>query len=129
VSKTNQNLGKAGEDIALDFLCKRGYRIIARNYRTRYGEIDIIADDGGTVCFVEVKMRCQTRYGSPEESVSRLKQRHISRAAMSFLKDRDQLESPSRFDVVSIDHSGPERQIELIQGAFVLDENDEVSDV
>ena len=129
MSKTNQNLGKAGEDLAADFLCKRGYRIIARNYRTRSGEIDIIAQDGNTVCFVEVKMRCQTQYGSPEESVSRLKQRHMARVAIYFLKDRDLLESPSRFDVVSIDHVGPDPQIELIQGAFVLDENDEVSDV
>jgi putative endonuclease len=129
VSKTNQNLGKAGEDLALDFLSRRGYRIIARNYRTRYGEIDIIAVDGDTFCFIEVKMRRQIRYGAPEESVSRLKQRHMVRAATCFLKDRDLLERPSRFDVVSVDHTGPDPKIELIQAAFVLDENDEVSDV
>jgi putative endonuclease len=127
--KTNQNTGKAGEDLALEFLKKRGYRIIDRNFRTRVGEIDIVARDGETVCFVEVKTRCQDCYGAPEESVDVRKQRHMVKAAMQFLKKMDLWESPSRFDVVSIDQTQALPQINLIQGAFVLDENDEVSDV
>ena len=129
MSKTNQYLGKEGEALALDFLSGRGYRIISRNFRTRSGEIDIIAADGGTVCFIEVKTRRQARFGAPEESVQRRKQRHMARAATYYLKSRRLLDSPSRFDVVSIEFTDDRPRISLIQGAFVLDENDEVSDV
>jgi putative endonuclease len=129
VSKTNQNLGKEGEGLALDFLSGRGYRIISRNFRTRFGEIDIIAADGPTVCFIEVKARKQARYGAPEEAVQRQKQRHMAMAAIYYLKSKHLLDAPSRFDVVSIEYTGAHPQISLIQGAFVFDENDEVSDV
>ena len=127
--KGNLHLGKAGEDLARDFLSARGYRIIARNYRTRSGEIDIIAFDGPTICFIEVKTRQQARFGAPEEAVQRMKQRHMSRAAIYFLKSKHWLDAPSRFDVVSIAFTDAQPKISLIQSAFVLDENDEVSDV
>jgi len=129
VSKTNLYLGKEGEDLALDFLSAHGYRIISRNFRTRFGEIDIIAADGQTICFIEVKTRRQLRFGSPEESVQRRKQRHMAKAAIYFLKNNRLLDSPSRFDVVSVEPTDAKPRISLIQGAFVLDENDEVSDV
>jgi putative endonuclease len=102
VSKTSQNLGKTGEGLALDFLSARGYRIISRNFRTRFGEIDIIAADGRTICFIEVKTRRQARYGAPEEAVQGWKRRHMVKAAVIFLKSNHLLEEPSRFDVVSI---------------------------
>ena len=127
--KTNQNVGKEGEDLAVEYLCGRGYRIIARNFRTRFGEIDIIAADGPTVCFIEVKTRQQLRYGAPEDAVQRHKQRHMVKAALYFLKARHLLDAPSRFDVVSIAITGGKAQITLIRSAFLLDENDEVSDV
>jgi len=127
--KANLYLGKAGEDLALDFLSGRGYRVISRNYRTRFGEIDIIAYDGPAVCFIEVKTRSQARFGAPEEAVQRRKQRHMVKAATYFLTSNDLLESPSRFDVVSIYFTGAQPQITLIQSAFVLDENDRVNDV
>jgi putative endonuclease len=129
VSKTNQKTGKEGEDLALAFLLKRGCRIIARNFRTRFGEIDIIAADGSTICFIEVKTRQQARYGAPEDSVVRYKQRHMAKVATQFLQSRHLLDAPCRFDVVSVDETGTQPQIDLIQSAFVLDENDEVSDV
>jgi putative endonuclease len=125
----NLHLGKEGEDIARDFLSARGYRIITRNFRTRSGEIDIIAADGPVICFVEVKTRRQERFGAPGESVQRLKQRHMAKAAVQYLKSRHLLDAPSRFDVVSIEFTAARPRIDLIQSAFVLDENDEVSDV
>ena len=129
MSKANHYLGKEGEDLAFDFISSRGYRIISRNYRTRFGEIDIIAADGPTICFIEVKTRRQARYGLPEEAVQRYKQRHMVKAAIHFLKSKHLMEGPSRFDVVSIEFTDDQPQISLIQSAFVLDENDEVSDV
>ena len=129
MSKTNQDLGKAGEDLALDFLLKQGYRIIARNFRTRAGEIDIVAADGLAICFIEVKTRKHTGCGSGADSVSGKKQRNMAKAASLFLQQRNLQDSPCRFDVVSIDCSEGLPLISLIQNAFVLDENDEVSDV
>ena len=127
--KTNQNLGKEGEGLADQFLSGRGYHILSRNFRTRFGEIDIIAADGPTICFIEVKARRQARYGAPEEAVQRQKQRHMVKAAIYYLKSNHLLDAPSRFDVVSVEFTAAQPQISLIQGAFVLDENDEVSDV
>jgi putative endonuclease len=129
VSKTSLYLGKEGEDLALAFLAKRGYRCIARNFRTRSGEVDIIAADGPTVCFIEVKTRRGAACGSGADSVMPYKQRRIAQAALRFLQSRHLLDAPCRFDVVSIDRAGTEPRIDLIQNAFVLDENDEVSDV
>ena len=129
MSKTNQYLGKEGEGLALAFLLKRGYRIIARNFRTRLGEIDIIAQDGSTVCFIEVKARRQTSYGAGQEAVNRYKQRHMAKVALYFLQSKHLLERPARFDVVSIEFADAKPKVVLIKNAFVLDENDEVSDV
>ena len=129
MSKANRCLGKEGEDLALGFLLKRGYRCIARNFRTRSGEIDIIAADGPTICFIEVKTRRTASCGSGADSVTADKQRRMARAALLFLQSRRLLDTPCRFDVVSIDRTGSTPQVGLIRNAFVLDENDEVSDV
>lgn len=129
MSKTSHSLGKQGEDLALAFLLKQGYRCIARNFRTRSGEIDIIAADGPTICFIEVKTRRQGSCGSGADSVIRYKQRHIAKVATQFLQSRHSLDAPCRFDVVSVDYRDQEPRVSVIQNAFVLDENDEVSDV
>jgi len=119
----NSEIGGSAEDAAVDFLLSSGYRIIARNYRTKCGEIDIVARKKGTYCFVEVKARASSRYGLPAEAVSKVKQRRISRTAMFFLQENNLLREKSRFDVVSIVYKDNLPHIELIENAFDLDES------
>ncbi len=121
--KDNLNLGSLAEDRAQEFLKASGYRVLARNYRTKLGEVDIIAIDKDTLCFIEVKARSSDRFGSGLEAVSRLKQRQISKAALSFLKEKKFFDKKARFDVVSLDFSGPEEKITLIKNAFELSDN------
>lgn len=116
--KDNLYLGKRGEDAAAGFLKRNGYKIIARNFRNKLGEIDIIAYDGRTICFVEVKTRSSEKFGIPIESVSLLKQKQISRVAVGFLKDKNILHKDARFDVVSVFFVKEAAQIELIRNAF-----------
>ncbi|WP_435016183.1 YraN family protein [Tundrisphaera sp. TA3] len=91
--------GDRGEREAARFLRKRGLRILKRGYRTAQGEIDLIARDGDTLVFVEVKSR---RAGEPAEAVTPEKQRRITLAALHFLRRHGLLETPCRFDVVAI---------------------------
>lgn len=122
MSREHLNLGRAAEDQALGFLKNKGYRILARNYRSKLGEIDIIAEDKDTICFIEVKSRNSDRFGLPEEAVFIHKQKQISQAALVFLKEKNMLEKKARFDVVSIRYSDGSPKIELIPNAFELDE-------
>ena len=113
-------LGRRGEGEAVRFLKKSGYRIIARNLRARFGEIDVVAQDGPTLCFVEIKTRSSIRFGCPEEAVTAQKRQRLIRLASWYLQSRRSAESrPVRFDVLSILNStnGPAR-IRLIKGAF-----------
>ncbi len=113
-------LGRHGEDIAWEYLKSRGYRILERNYRCRYGEIDLVAKDGETIVFIEVKSRRTAAFGDPEESVSLAKQKKISTVALYYLKDKGLHDRPARFDVVSVLASVPGQQITLIPDAFDL---------
>ncbi len=119
----NQNLllATAGEDAAVRYLQENGFKIIVRNYRTGLGEVDIIACDRDTVCFIEVKTRSSGRFGLPKEAVSAAKQRQISKAALQFLKERNFLKKKARFDVVSIFSGDGVPQISLLKNAFELD--------
>ena len=105
-------LGPAGERYAARFLRRLGYRILALGHRQRLGEIDIIALDGTTIVFVEVKTWSSSSGGDPSEAVDRRKQERLTRAALIYLKKRRLLEHPARFDVVSIiwpdNHTQPE---------------------
>jgi putative endonuclease len=92
-------LGDRGERAAAQFLRRRGYRILLRGFRTPLGEVDLIARDGDTLVFVEVKSR---RRGEPAEAVTLEKQRRLTRASLQFLRRHDLLEQRSRFDVVAI---------------------------
>ena len=94
--------GKAGEDLAVDFLLKKGYRILQRNYRFERGEIDIIAVDGDELVFVEVKARRSSSFGDPEDAVSPAKCEQIKRVAEGFLLEHDIDGKPVRFDVVAV---------------------------
>lgn len=110
-------LGKEGEDIATNFLRKKGYKILDRNYKTPIGEADIIAKDKDTIVFVEVKTRSSDTFGLPFEAVTYRKQEKLKKIAIFYLKQH-QVEYPVRFDIVSIFCRNEKRQIEHIKGAF-----------
>jgi putative endonuclease len=115
-----QNLGLQGEDVAVRELQRRGYAILARRYRTRFGEIDIVAQDGASIVFVEVKARRSSRFGTAAESVSFSKQRRIAAMALDYLARSNRLNEPCRFDVVAIDGLGASRfDVQVIQNAFL----------
>jgi len=124
VSKDKINLGKSGEDRASGFLKENGYKILAKNYRSRLGEIDIVAQDKDVLCFIEVKTRATTYYGLPQEAVTHLKQRQISKAALAYLKENNLLDDKARFDVLTVFclKDGSTR-FDLIQNAFELDKS------
>lgn len=110
-------LGKEGEELALKFLKKKGYKIIHKNYRTPIGEIDIVAKDGNTLVFVEVKTREGMGYGYPFEAVNKRKRQRIANVASLYLKRFDDIPS-CRFDVVSIFYKDGKPQFELFKDAF-----------
>lgn len=114
----NRLLGQWGEDRAADFLTARGYRLLARNYHSPYGEIDLIAENGDYLIFVEVKLRKNARYGTPAEAVSRQKRERLRSTALLYLQEHE-TELQPRFDVIEIyapqgtnTHPLPIRQIE-----------------
>ena len=113
-----QLFGKKSESIAAKYLKKNKYKIITENYRTRLGEIDIIAKDGDTLAFIEVKSRRSDQFGSPKWAVTLQKQRKISMVALQYLKATKQPHRRARFDVVSICFTGNKPEIELIKNAF-----------
>ncbi len=120
MSEDNLYLGKAGEDKAAVFLTANGYKILKRNYKTKLGEIDIIARDRETICFVEVKSRTSERFGLPQEAISKSKQRQIAKVALMFLKENNLLDSFTRFDAVSVLFGPDKPKLELIKNAFDL---------
>ncbi|MEI8032880.1 MAG: YraN family protein [Chlorobiaceae bacterium] len=95
-------LGREGEDLAADYLKKKGYRIIERNYRYHRNEIDIIARHRGTLCFVEVKTRTSEAKGHPAEAVTPQKQKEIIKAARAWLAISGEGEDDCRFDVLAV---------------------------
>ena len=95
-------LGNEGERLAARYLRRQGFRIVARRYRTAMGEIDLVARDGACTVFVEVKTRRSESAGRPEEAVDTFKQAQLTRLALAFLKRYRLLETPARFDVVSV---------------------------
>ncbi len=113
-------VGRQGEELAQEYLLRLGYRIVARNYRRPFGEIDIIAQDGETVVFVEVKSRHSTAFGSPLEAVDGRKQRQLSRVAQEYLHRHHLGDSTARFDVIAVRIHRDSRPatIEHIQNAF-----------
>ena len=110
-------LGEKGEGLAVTYLRKKGYKIITRNYKTRIGEIDIIAMEEDTLVFVEVKTRESIAYGKPFEAVDYFKKRKIANVAMLYLKQLKEV-PPCRFDVVSIYYEEGNPECALIRDAF-----------
>ena len=118
MSKDRQILGEIGENLACEELKRRGYEILARRYRRRGGEIDVIASHGPTIVFIEVKTRAGDAFGTGVEAVSRVKQRRLTWVATDFLMRQRLMDRPCRFDVVSIDLSAQGAAIEVFENAF-----------
>jgi putative endonuclease len=115
-----QEYGKVGENLAVAELEREGYAVLARRYRTRYGEIDIVARDGETVVFVEVKARATAEFGSAAEAVTHAKQRRLASMATDYLARSRLTNCPCRFDVVAIDETPNGPAITLYRSAFAL---------
>ena len=132
MSNYRQALGKWGEETAAQYLVKRGYKILARNVRTPYGEIDLVAMQQDTVdgidvvpviVFVEVKTRSNTAFGFPEASINPKKQEHILAAAQYYLVENPNLDGDWRVDVIAIQrHSRSEApSIEHFENVFTAE--------
>ena len=111
-------VGKTGEDLACRELERRGYTIVARRWRQRMGEIDIIARDGDTLVFVEVKARDGRAFGAPAEAVSPVKQRRIAQLASWYVARHGAADRRCRFDVVSVDVDAAAPVVQVFQNAF-----------
>jgi putative endonuclease len=118
MTQARQNLGKAGEDLACRELERRGYAIVARRYREHHGELDIVARDGATLVFVEVKAREDLRFGDGSEAITARKRWRMARVALDYLARHQVTECPCRFDVVSIHFEAGKPVFELFQNAF-----------
>ena len=118
MSRARVILGKIGEDLACRELERRGYAIIARRYRRRRGELDIIARDGHTTVFVEVKARKGHAFGNAAEAVTADKQRRIVDLAADYMARYRPTNGRCRFDVVSIHLEDGEPVVEVYQNAF-----------
>jgi putative endonuclease len=113
-------LGKQGEEVAVNFLKKQGYKILEKNFRCKCGEIDIIALQKKTVVFVEVKTRSSLEFGSPQASVTSKKRIQLTKVAFFYLQKNRLFDRDARFDVVAIEMVAGNNRIELIKNAFEL---------
>jgi putative endonuclease len=118
--ETKIGIGKRGEELAVRHLEDAGYRIIERNYRCLLGEIDVVARDGESLVFVEVKSRRGEGFGDPQEAVDPKKQKKISRIAQYYLKEKRLRDVRARFDVVAVRIMPGGSRIKVIQNAFEL---------
>lgn len=117
----NAGVGNRGEELAAAFLERNGLKVIERNFHCKGGEIDIVAKDGSTLVFVEVKSRKTLSFGVPQLAVTPFKQRQISKAALTWLAKNRQHDKPARFDVIAILLDGSyHHRIEHIKNAFDL---------
>jgi putative endonuclease len=111
-------LGAAGEEAAARHLTALGYRIVARNHRCRLGEVDLVAEAGELLVFVEVRTRTTDRFGAPEETVTARKQARVVRAARDFLARWRGPERGARFDVISVVDEEAGARLVHLPGAF-----------
>ena len=114
----HNDLGKLGEELAVNYLTGKGYEILERNWRNKHKEIDIVAKDGGTLVIVEVKTRQSDGFGEPDMAVTKRKQRLLIAAANAYLL-RSQMDTNTRFDIVSIVFNNGNPVIDHIEDAFL----------
>jgi putative endonuclease len=108
----------AGENLAVRELTRRGYAVLARRYRTRHGEIDLVCRDGQTLVFVEVKARTSLDFGRAAEAVTPWKQHRVAAMAADYLARHHLIAVPCRFDVVTVDDAGGAPVVTLFENAF-----------
>ena len=108
-TNTRAALGSAGERLAAGWLEARGFRVLARNWRCAYGELDIVAEEAGELVFVEVKTCRGTAYGLPEEAITANKRAHLTAAAQCYLAEAQRETQPYRIDVVAVQLNGQGR--------------------
>lgn len=119
MTKERLQFGREGESAAIDFLKKKGYRILEKNFRSKLGEIDIIAEQAGVIVFVEVKARSSHEFGHPLTALTPAKQKKIIQTAQSFLAQKRIVDKPVRFDVVALTSKPSDSwEIELVENAF-----------
>ena len=102
MGREKNEIGRLGEKIALDFLKAKGYRVMSRNFRTPFGELDIIARRGEATVFIEVKTRSTSSLGPGFLSVTRIKQAHLIKNALCYLKRHGRVNTDWRIDVISV---------------------------
>lgn len=112
--------GQQGEDLACRFLAGRGFKILARNCRNRFGEIDIVAEESGDLVFVEVRSLTSVSRHLPEETISTKKQQRLSRAALAYIQEKGLDHRPARFDVVSVETAGSIPTVRHLPDAFEI---------
>ncbi len=111
--------GFRGEEMAIRALKGKGYKIVERNHRNRLGEIDVVAEEGGCLVFVEVKKRNTGRFGEALGAIDARKKRHLARAALLYMKMNGCFNRSVRFDVIGIDGE----RVKLVKNAFSVDDN------
>ena len=120
MGKGRREIGNRGEDAAAKYIKKRGYKIVERNFTCPLGEMDIIALDRKTLCFIEVKTLSGENYGPPEIAVNIYKQHKLSKVALAYLNLKHLHDAKARFDVIGVTLSPGEERVELIKDAFEL---------
>jgi putative endonuclease len=120
VTKERLDLGAFGEELAFKKIKRLGYKKIIRNYRCPLGEVDLIARDGDTLVFMEIKTRKGKSVGYAKEAVDARKRRQLSKVALAYMKANDCCEAKARFDVMAINLKGSQAHVELIKNAFEL---------
>jgi putative endonuclease len=110
--------GNDGEDRAARFLQQKGMKILERNFRFERGEIDLVAEEGDELVFIEVKARWSNTYGSPEDAVTEKKQEQIRAVAEGYLFKHDIDDRPCRFDIVAIEYQNGTMEIRHVRDAF-----------
>jgi len=115
---SKQEEGREGEKRAENTLKRAGYKIIEKNFRSRFGEIDIVAEENGCLVFVEVKKRNTPNFGDPFNAINARKRQHLIKCAMFYLKSHNSFNRKTRFDVVGIEGE----QVKIIKNAFMVEE-------
>ena len=120
MTRERLDLGKRGEDLALKRIKRLGYKFVSRNFRCPLGEIDLIARDGDTLVFLEIKTRKGRSLGYAKEAVGPRKRRQLSKVALAYMKANNCCDVKSRFDVVAVNLRGSREEIEVVRNAFDL---------
>jgi putative endonuclease len=118
MTMARQRLGEQGEELACRALVARGYGILHRRYRTRYGELDVVAQHEGVLVFVEVRARGSGRFGHPADSVTTQKQQRVASMAESYMGREGQQHRVCRFDVVSVETEVSPARVTIYPDAF-----------